>query len=320
MTYTLSTVANLASLSNPFPVGTFDSLPYNFRSTPFFGDATNSVDLETAQVSYTQNGTLVTKSWTSFLAQMQEAVTEGVGRGKSSEVISSFLAQRWQEFFYIFQPLVTNEIFKQVRDDVESNGSSMANYDYFTGLFERCFTNWMNYRSGTSPGDLNGDSLIAYLNSTQLPPQMTPPISISDEPPLENNMRYRQRNVIMWQLYRIVGMIHKLNTRTINAGARSTLWNQVDIKALNLMATTSIPALTGSSEEFSIPDPSSLSDQNAAVILIEGYRGKHKTAEQTAQIQDSAMSFSGETVAQQRQALVSFWGSLSNIMDSILNS
>lgn len=293
------------SVLAPFPVDTEQGLPYNYSHTPFFGDTTTystSDALNAASITY--NNTTVT--WSSVVQTMANAVTpwsSGSTRGTSSEVTADFLGARWQEFFYFFEPFIDNTTFTNVVEAVEDNGLAYPNATYYTNLFQTCFVPWMVHRKAHN--DSQGDNFITYLQDNDIS--------------TANNMQFRQRNVILWQLQRVVAMIDKLNHRTINAGLRETTWVSVANVSLNLIAGQSIPALSGSSEDVRVPDPDSLQSQNDAQMKIEKWRANYKQAEQTIQIQDSTLSVANDASAQQRTALDSFWGSLTNIMNSIVN-
>lgn len=286
---------------SPLPVVDVTGVPYNFYSTPFLGNPTTITitDLPSRAVSYGHT----TVHWNAFVTQMAGYVTAGTGRGSNSEVTADFLAARWQEFFYYFNPFITNEVYQLVNDSSSDNGVSYNNADYYNNLFKEPFVAWMSYRK--THNDSKGDSFVTYLQHETVPDGYS--------------MQYRQRNVIVWQFMRVLAMVEKLNERTLNAGKREITWVGATKTAVTLMASILIPTVESSSEDSRVPDPDSLLAQGTVMNQIETYRGQYKADEQKAQLENSTLSFCSDSVAQQRTALNSFWASLSEIMNGLLN-
>jgi hypothetical protein len=275
------------------------NLPYNFSDTPVVGDLSNIIY---------QDGTFQSikgEAWKNFSETIKAAIPPKGNLnnpiGYQEEVTDSFLVTHMQEFFYIYQPFVTNSVYNQTKKSLTDENVTTSNADYYTGLFKENFTAWMSYRRNDSNGnDVLAKDFTEFLNS-------------------KTEMQFRQRNVIMWQLSRVIGMISLLNDRTINTGHRSVTWNNTATLALEAMNRIDVPAVTASSEDVSVPDPDSIQSQHNSMMDLERARANFKRANEKSQNEEATLSYSSDASAQQRTSLDSFWSSLSTIINNLSN-
>lgn len=261
---------------NASPLSTQDDLPYNFTSTPILGSGSSP------NVSSAEFQAIITSV---------QAIDPSATQANVQEA--------WQEFFYVFHPFVTDEIYDSDPETLENPDVTFDTGAYYNDIFLTKYEDWKNWQGGTGAG-LPDNSFNYYLNNV-------------------DDSQLRQKNVIFWQFFRILDAISLLDTRTVNAASRRIMWAEAQKAAIELMASYSIPAIRPSDDDVRVPDPDSIQRQHNTMMNIERARRKQKTSGEKERVDDSNFSFASDNKSMHMSSLKSFWQTMSKVLGSVIN-
>lgn len=258
------------------PIATQTDLPYNFYSTPILGDGSNPDTAAAEFAAVVAAAQLIDPSATTETVEMA-----------------------WKEYFYGFQPFVTDEFYDYDPAKLEDPDQTVDTGAYYSGLFLRKFEGWKQWQGGDGAG-LSDNSFNYFLANV-------------------DDSGTRQKNVIFWQFIRVLDAVELLDARRQKAANRRVMWSESQLAATELMASYNIPKIKPSNDDARVPDPDSIRDQHNVMMDIERARQKRKTSEEKERIDDSNFTFAGDTRSMHMSSLKSFWQTMSKVLGSVIN-
>lgn len=259
-------------------IPTQNDLPYNFFSTPILGDGTDT-------------------SSAALAAEFQAVVAQAQAIDPSATTAT--IEAAWKEYFYVFQPFVTDEFYDYDPARLEDPDQTIDTGAYYSSLFLGKYEDWKQWQGGDGAG-LPDNSFNYFLTHVD-----------------DSNLR--QKNVIFWQFLRVLDAVELLDARRIHAANRRVMWSEAQLEATELMASYNIPAIKKSSDDARVPDPGSIQNQHNVMMDIERARRKRKTSAEKERIDDSNFTFASDNRSMHVSSLKSFWQTMQKVLGSVIN-
>lgn len=203
----------------------------------------------------------------------------------------------WFQFFYEILPHTTDAILSSSEARLDDPSKTAFNEDYYIGTFAKQYKNWKNNHATEV-------SFPQYLDD-----------------PTRSDMRYRQRNVLFWQLFKTLEIMKSAQQTAINRTRDPLKWSQAGEKALDKAASIEIPAIVNATPDADTPtkDPDSIQAQKDAQVAIERHRADFNTMRDRQRKGDSDRQFAVDSEKSARDSQDNFWATLQKILGRINN-
>lgn len=245
-------------------------------------------------------------------ASIQQQCNQAAG----TSVDPTLLKAQFQLFMGQYNPFVSNAIYTSTTGGTpdtspDSSSQTTSVSPYYDKLFVTSFTTWAQQFDQRST--LNSSNQATQQQNLQA---FSTFLATS---PLAQDVRQKQKNVMIWQFTYILTLMFKLqNTVRAQGNDPGKFQAGMEVAQRRAQATT-IPQLQQSSVSNQVADPDSVQKQSDAQIALEAYRQGFNACSDRERQSESDLSFSQDAISQTNNANTNFWQTMSKLLKEVQN-